>query len=406
LITNLDRLAHETPEVTTCVKSKLADYEYQRFRYFIPTTQQDFDEIENLHDRVLDCWRLEISASETAQIKTTLIEKEKCLINSIGENAYRQIYEGKRSPTQNEHLWFEKCFGNIPASTVVFLDKDENLSKETISCLKKTLGPDLYQKVYSQKAQVPANLQKGVEICFGAKSQPFEIGSVYKIPESVRNCLTQNLGEVKIDMLIEGVAQLTEDKKEKAVSCFEMINQSQKKFLPPPPEQIPFIKESDSIKVTNVKQEKKTIKKKTYGGKITLEGRATPNSIVNLYFFSEPIVVTTKTDENGDWIFEMQKPMDEGKHIVYAMTKTEEGNLIRSSILSFEVIAAEKVSTPQIFLEEDKVTSVTKDFIYYSLAAILIISLIISGSIFYIQTSKKINKMGENELNRNSKTKP
>ena len=404
--TNIDRLAYEPTEITSCVRSKLTDYEYQKFRYFIPINQTGFDEIRRFHDKAAECWKEKAGVTATSETKTALFEKEQCLIKSIGEHAYRQIYEGRRIPTHTEHLWFERCYGKIRINSVQILTKDENLTTETISCLKNTFGDDLYQKINTQKIDVPPEMKNKVASCFGAKSQPFEEGLLFKIPETVKDCLNNSLGENKINKIKSGVIQASQEEKEKARLCFSGLNQQQIKFLPPPPEQIPFIDEAENIQLANIQQKEKTIKNKIYGAEVVFLGKALPETGIYIYIFSDPIVVVSKTDENGDWVYEMQKPLSEGKHVAYALSKSENGAYVRSSVFNFEVLAAEDETTLQVFLDEGKLNDTHKKFIYLSLTLILTTIVMVIGVIYFIRTNKKIKAGQDSTSDGNSKTEP
>lgn len=398
--TMLDRLAYEPPEIITCIKSKLGDYEYQRLRYFIPTTQQGQDEIQNLKNKIADCWKVAASQQES-----TPFDKEQCLISSIGNIAYREIYEGRRTPTQNEYLWFQKCHGAVQKNIISLLSVNEKLPTETVACLKKTLGSNLYQQVYSGQAEIPRNLKRNVEICFGAKPQPFEQGTSYQTPQVVKDCLYNTVGEAKYNDVVSGKTQPSQEEKEKVQQCFANLNKDQQKFLPPPPEQVPFFDEDEGIKFEKADQEKKQVKKKVYGGKLTLSGKAQPNTIITIYIYSDPIVVTTKTDENGDWVYEMQKPLDEGKHVAYALVKSGNENYVRSSVINFDVLAADEEPTPQVFMEEEKASDTQKRFIYYSVGVVILITLIVTGGIYFFYTRKKLKEIEDSSLDGNSKTK-
>ncbi len=373
----------------------------------MPVSQTGYDEIQTLSEKVKVCWETQPSTAVTGiPIQESVFKKEACLIKSIGESAYREIYEGRRIPTQNEHLWFEKCYGQVQKDSVNLLSNDEKIASETDSCLKRTLGGALFKKVKSGQTEVPYNLKKSVDICFGIDPQPFEQGTTYKIPETVKECLYNSVGEVRLNEIISGTTQASLEELEKTESCFAKLNEVQKKFLPPPPEQIPFLDENDSVLLIQAKQEKKTVKQEIYGGKLTLSGKATPNTIVSIYIYSDPIVVTTKTDENGDWVYEMQKPLEEGKHVAYALVKSEKSGFIRSSVLNFQVLAAEKEPTPQVFMEEEKGTEVQKKFIYYSIGAVLIVSLVVVAGIYYLQTKRKMKEIDGLTSQGDGKTKP
>ena len=75
--------------------------------------------------------------------------------------------------------------------------------------------------------------------------------------------------------------------------------------------------------------------------KITLEGKALPNSFVTIYIFSEPIVVTVKTNASGAWTYTLDKELPDGTHEVYsAITDTGGRILAKSEPLPFVKTAA------------------------------------------------------------------
>jgi hypothetical protein len=52
---------------------------------------------------------------------------------------------------------------------------------------------------------------------------------------------------------------------------------------------------------------------------LKIEGKGRPDSFINVYIFSNPIVMTTKTDENGNWSILLDKPLSDGSHEVYTV---------------------------------------------------------------------------------------
>ena len=105
------------------------------------------------------------------------------------------------------------------------------------------------------------------------------------------------------------------------------------------------------IGFANFKQETKKVKNTTIGGKVTFEGKGPPNTPVYIYIYSEPIVITTKTDENGEWVYELNQPLKGEKHVAYATVKDTSGKIVRSSVFDFTVVAANE-KTVQLLQEE------------------------------------------------------
>lgn len=355
---NFDRLAYESSERINCVKSALSQYEFDRLRYFIPTTNNEQNEIMNLGNKVKSCWGYattkEGGQKPAGQTPKAPIEYEGCLFKSLGEKAYKDIYYGIRQPTYEEHLLYESCYGERKMTSLTYYTNDVQIPKETDACLRQTLK-SYYSKVKSGQADVPYEAREEVNRCFGINPQAFEEGRVYKIPDEVRSCLTQSIGETAFSEINSGKRTPSNDEKVKGESCFAKLQSDQLKFLPRPSEEIPFLEEdTDTINLSGIKEETKEIKGKGLGGKLTFSGVGPANSVIYIYIYTEPIVVTTKTDENGDWVYELDQPLEGEKHIAYATVKTSSGKSVRSSVFDFTVVAADEGK--QVFLEQEDVS--------------------------------------------------
>jgi hypothetical protein len=75
-----------------------------------------------------------------------------------------------------------------------------------------------------------------------------------------------------------------------------------------------------------VKEVKLTEKKE-----ILIGGQALPNSFITLYIYSTPIMVTIKTDNNGEWQYLLDKELENGDHTVYTATVNNTGNIVAKS---------------------------------------------------------------------------
>jgi hypothetical protein len=74
------------------------------------------------------------------------------------------------------------------------------------------------------------------------------------------------------------------------------------------------------------------------GQAITLRitGKAVPNTLVTLYVYSEPIVVTVKVDGEGNWSYDLDKQLEDGSHEVYVAVTDSTGKITaKSSPLRF-----------------------------------------------------------------------
>jgi hypothetical protein len=317
------------------------------------------------------------------------MENESCLKEYIGEKAYQEIYSGVRVPSYPEKFAFQKCYENKSILTSEYLTKNKAISEETSSCLKSVLGLKLFESVKLGQDNVPYELKQEVDKCFGAKVRPFASSvSEYKAPDEILSCLEKAIGSDAYKSIKSGLRQPTDAEREKGKTCFNQLNEIQAKFVPPPVEQVPYLQEdNNTIKVNNSKQETNKKRNKIIDNKIIFNGKGPKNSTITIYVFSEPIVVTTKTDENGDWIYELKDPVDGGKHVAYATTKTSEGD-VRSSVFNFDVSAAEP-DLKDIFVEEFKTAPTVSRFMVFSLTIVGIGLVLLLGGIFIIRGTKE-----------------
>lgn len=77
---------------------------------------------------------------------------------------------------------------------------------------------------------------------------------------------------------------------------------------------------------------------------IIFRGKGLPNSFVTLYIFSDPIIVTTRTNQNGEWEYVFDRELADGRHEVYVAVVGSAGKIVaKSNPLPF-VKQAEAVS--------------------------------------------------------------
>jgi|GEM_PF-2046833 len=62
-----------------------------------------------------------------------------------------------------------------------------------------------------------------------------------------------------------------------------------------------------------------------------VKGTAPPNSFVTLYIFSTPVVVTVKTDAEGNWEYTFDKELEDGEHEVYVGITDNTGQIVAKS---------------------------------------------------------------------------
>jgi hypothetical protein len=91
---------------------------------------------------------------------------------------------------------------------------------------------------------------------------------------------------------------------------------------------------------------------------IKFEGTGRPNSFVTLYIASPSfLVLTTKTDENGRWVYILDKPLEDGEHEIYVALTNNHGEITaRSEVFKF-IKTPTAVAAIKPPAEGEKVTS-------------------------------------------------
>ncbi|MDO8566452.1 MAG: Ig-like domain-containing protein [Candidatus Moranbacteria bacterium] len=60
-------------------------------------------------------------------------------------------------------------------------------------------------------------------------------------------------------------------------------------------------------------------------------GKALPNMFITLYIYSDPIIVTVKTDEDGNWTYDLDKELPDGDHEIYVAVTDNVGKISAQS---------------------------------------------------------------------------
>ncbi len=70
---------------------------------------------------------------------------------------------------------------------------------------------------------------------------------------------------------------------------------------------------------------------------LKIQGRGTPNTFITIYLYSEPfLVLITKTDANGNFVYILDKSLDKGAHQVYIAVVDNKGKIReRSEVFNF-----------------------------------------------------------------------
>lgn len=64
---------------------------------------------------------------------------------------------------------------------------------------------------------------------------------------------------------------------------------------------------------------------------VQLSGKATPNSFVTVYLYSDPVIAIVETDASGNWTYGFDSKLEDGKHEAYVTTTDNEGRIVVQS---------------------------------------------------------------------------
>ena len=118
--------------------------------------------------------------------------------------------------------------------------------------------------------------------------------------------------------------------------------------------------------------------------KILFAGTAPANSFVTFYVYSKPIIVTVKTDENGNWNYLLDKELEDGEHEIHVAFTDNSGKIFSKSKPLFFVKAAAAVTVGEKDSFNNNVTRPSFfDGKYLYVVALLIIA-IIGGTLVFI----------------------
>jgi hypothetical protein len=88
----------------------------------------------------------------------------------------------------------------------------------------------------------------------------------------------------------------------------------------------------NAVEDRNLRVEKVERVTRADGGAVTrISGKGTPNAFLTLYVYSDPIVVTVKTDADGNWSYELDRDLEDGNHEVYVAVTDATGRISSQS---------------------------------------------------------------------------
>jgi hypothetical protein len=205
---------------------------------------------------------------------------------------------------------------------------------------------DIPVKILAQTSGGTTSTTGGTTSTSGTASTTASASSAPTALESdtpVKQCVISKIGDARYSAITSGRERPTTKEFEAFALCFAIRNyvipgswapvEAKKETIQSQPA-------SSQIKVSEAENVTET-KEGSTKQQLKFSGKAKPEAKVLIYIFSEPLVVTTSADKNGDWSYSLEDPLEPGKHEAYALVSKGDGSYERSSVFSFAVAKVE-----------------------------------------------------------------
>jgi hypothetical protein len=166
-------------------------------------------------------------------------------------------------------------------------------------------------------------------------SSQVQVGTVTK------SCVETEITTERYSTINSGTSRPTADELTKISNCFATSKYVlPSSFSPVDPMKIDTLTVENAVatvsKLENVTKTVDSVKKDT----LKISGKAKPKTTVLIYVYSDPLIITTTSDSDGNWQYTLEDPLEPGKHEVYAVVNKGDGTYKRSDPLSFLISTA------------------------------------------------------------------
>jgi cysteine-rich repeat protein len=125
---------------------------------------------------------------------------------------------------------------------------------------------------------------------------------------------------------------------------------------------------------------------------IKLNGQADPDTWINIYLYSDlPLVMTTKTDANGNWSYTIQKSLQDDHHRVYVTVNSMTGKVVKQSAPTSFLVKSARAVTADDYFDTATATDTTSNMILYYIVAAGLLVLLGLGAIVLLHRRKSGN---------------
>lgn len=165
--------------------------------------------------------------------------------------------------------------------------------------------------------------------------------SQIKVSEISKSCIENAITKERSDAIQDGTSRPTSVELTKITSCFATSNYIlPSNFSPVDPAKIDAVTVDTTSLISKIENSTKTDSSGKNVQTLKFSGKAKPRSIVMIYIFSDPLIITTTSDENGNWQYTLEDPLVPGKHEVYTVINKGDGTYRRSDPLAFLISTA------------------------------------------------------------------
>ena len=130
--------------------------------------------------------------------------------------------------------------------------------------------------------------------------------------------------------------------------------------------------------------------------RLRIAGKGLPQTFVTLYVYSLPLILVTKTDKNGNFVYTLDKPLADGYHRIYVAITNNDGRIVeKSPVFNFlkTPVAVAAVLPPAAMVGQVESPAKNLDRIFtFLVLGMIILSLVSALIIIGIFTYKKKKK--------------
>lgn len=254
-----------------------------------------------------------------------------CLIAAVGQARFDAISSGQSKPTDAEeqagHACFDKHGDRAPKVT-----EGKHMTDAVKQCIDLAIGHDRFEQIMEGKITPTEADRTAAQTCFGAPVGPMNPDIQQTMNPQLKACLVAAVGQTRFDAITTGANAPTAAELAAGKKCIDQFeeNDSTDAILPPAPQEVPFLEIHDNT----VSIKTQSIVKKNGKNVVNVNGKAKPNSIVDLHIFSKGTTVTVKTNSKGVWSYSFNRSLAKGKHRIFASSKVGTKN-VRSASHTF-----------------------------------------------------------------------